>query len=148
MIQLEKDAYGKLVYVSEDGSRRPAHPVRAFPLTHPGGGISLLSADGKELAWIAETEGLPESQKKLIEDCLRQREFIPEIRRIESIDGPSVPNVWHVETDRGNTSFRLKSEDDIRRIGSMVIISSDAGVNFVIRNTLDRHSRRLLARFF
>ncbi len=150
MIELEKDAFGKLIYVAKDGSRHAALPVRAFPLTSPEGGISLLSRAGKELAWIAEIGELPERQRQLIEESLHQREFLPEITRIEAIDGASVPNLWHVETDRGSTAFRLKSEDDIRRIDpSMVIISGESGVNFLIRrvSSLDRHSRRLLMRF-
>lgn len=147
--ELEKDALGRLVY-EKDGSSHIVVPVRAFPLTAPEKGIALVSQEGRELAWIAAMDTLPETLRRLIEDHLRQREFLPEIVRINHIEGSSMPNHWDVETDRGNTSFRLRSEDDIRRIGpAMAIVSSDAGVNFLIRNLsgLDRHSKHLLMRF-
>ncbi len=149
--RLEKDAMGRLVYVSREGTRlEGVNPVRAFPLTSPDAGIALVSREGHELEWIDSIEAIDEANRALIVECLIQREFLPQIIRIEGITGPSVPNIWRVATDRGATSFRLKSEDDIRRIGrSTVIIAGEGGVNFLIRNIsdLDRQSRKLLARF-
>ncbi|HQT24986.1 MAG: hypothetical protein B7X10_00275 [Burkholderiales bacterium 21-58-4] len=149
--ELQRDAMGRLVHVAGDGTRTEGvNPVRAFPLSSPEKGIALVSREGRELEWIASLDELKEANRRLLEEFLLQREFLPEIVRIEGIEGVSAPNLWRVETDRGATSFRLKSEDDIRRIEqSMVIVSSESGVNFLIRNItdLDRHSRRLLARF-
>lgn len=53
-------------------------------------------------------------------------------------------------TDRGPTSFTLRSEDDIRRLpGHALLILGSHGVTFAVRDrlALDANSRRLLDRF-
>ena len=60
------------------------------------------------------------------------------------------PAEWHVATNRGNRTFILKGEDDIRRLpdGRVVITDSD-GLRYLILDPrkLDSHSRRTLERF-
>jgi hypothetical protein len=125
-------------------------PVRAFPVTAPGEGLALMSAEGRELVWISRPDLLPDDQRRLLDGALLQREFMPEIRRLVSVSGFAAPCEWRVETDRGDAAFTLKSEDDIRRIPPSALIVADSnGVNFLIRDLahLDHHSRRLLGRF-
>jgi hypothetical protein len=58
--------------------------------------------------------------------------------------------VWQVETDRGETTFTLKGEEDIRRLASPALLIADShGINFLIRDryALDSHSRKILDRF-
>ena len=86
----------------------------------------------------------------MLEEELVAREFAPEIQRIKSVSTFSTPSTWVVETDRGETSFVLKGEEDIRRLqGPTLMISGGSGVQFVVRDrlALDRASRRLLERF-
>ena len=81
---------------------------------------------------------------------LATREFIPEIRRIRNVSSFVTPSTWHVETDRGKTSFILKGEEDIRRLASPSLLIADShGVQFLIRDrfSLDHHSRKILDRF-
>jgi len=55
-----------------------------------------------------------------------------------------------VQTDRGETTLTLKTEDDIRRLpGMALLIGSGQGVTFVVKDrlALDAASRRLLERF-
>jgi hypothetical protein len=55
-----------------------------------------------------------------------------------------------VETDRGPTSFILKSEEDIRRLGEgRLLIASSHGIHFLVpdRFAMDRGSKKLLERF-
>ena len=55
-----------------------------------------------------------------------------------------------MQTNRGDTQFVLKAEDDIRRISASTLMIADRhGVHYLIRNliTLDKHSRKLLDRF-
>ncbi|MHB1300674.1 MAG: cyanophycin metabolism-associated DUF1854 family protein, partial [Burkholderiales bacterium] len=125
-------------------------PVKAFPVTAPGKGIALMSAQGRELAWVASMEALPDTARILLEEALRDREFMPEILCLVSVSGYAAPCEWKVKTDRGETAFTLKSEDDIRRISPSALILTDShGVNFLIKNPadLDRHSKKLLGRF-
>ena len=73
------------------------------------------------------------------------------LQRLVAVSTFSTPSQWTVETDRGLLQFFLKSEEDIRRIGSegRLVISSSHGLQLQVpdRWALDRASRRLLERF-
>jgi len=59
-------------------------------------------------------------------------------------------SLWTVETERGDTVFTLKAEEDIRRLkNGALLIGSGEGVQYGIADitSLDRTSRRLLERF-
>lgn len=144
MLDLSKNPFGRLLLGSTE-----VVPVRAFPVTFPDSGISLVDSNGKELAWIRHLEDLDEQEKALVEEALASREFLPEIIRLLSVSRHAAPCEWLVETDRGKTSFTLKSEDDIRRIHPSLIVTDSHGASFLIKNpsALDRHSRRLLGSF-
>jgi hypothetical protein len=148
---LTRDAFGRLVYTGADGVRHEGvTPVRAFPIAAPDEGVSLVDAHGHELAWIERLGALPEASRGLVESDLKHREFTPVIQRLEAVSTFATPSTWTVDTDRGATTFVLKSEDDIRRLGNgALLITSGHGVMFAVRNrlTLDAHSRRLLERF-
>lgn len=149
--QLERDPFGLLVYTSGTGERHVGvTPVRAFPIGAPDDGLSIVSPDGHELAWVDRLSALPPALRSLLEDELAVREFSPEVLRLKAVSTFSTPSTWDVETDRGDTHFVLKSEDDIRRLGQgRLLIASGHGVQFFIRDrfALDRASQRLLERF-
>lgn len=150
-IQLTRDAHGRLQLTASDGSvNKTVVPVRAFPIAAPTEGIALVGADGHELAWIEHLSDLPDATRKLIEEELASREFIPEIHRLRHVSTFATPSTWEVETDRGETRFILKGEEDIRRLGAATLLIADShGIQFLIRDmqALDRHSRKLLDRF-
>ena len=149
--KLERDNFGRLVFTGADGSVHEGEvPVRAFPIDAPNEGLSLLSAEGRELAWIERLDALPSAQRALLDDELAQRELVPEIRRLLGVSSFSTPSTWSVDTDRGSTRFVLRGEEDIRRIGqARLLIASSQGLQFLVRDfsALDRHSKRLLERF-
>jgi hypothetical protein len=149
--QLERDAFGRLLFTGADGvTHVGVVPVRAFPIAAPGEGLSLLSAEGHELAWFERLDDLPAAQRVRVDEALAEREFTPEIRRLRAVSSFSTPSTWTVDTDRGATSFVLKGEEDIRRIGRTTLLIADSqGLQFMVRDlsALDRHSRRLLERF-
>lgn len=148
---LTRDTHGRLNLKTADGTlHEGVVPVRAFPISAPDGGLSLVSADGHELQWVDRLSDLPNHHRELIEAELAVREFTPTIRRINEVSTFSTPSTWTVETDRGPTQLILKSEDDIRRLGQgRLLISTAQGLQFGITQTseLDRHSRKLLERF-
>ena len=75
---------------------------------------------------------------------------MPEIKRILHVSSFATPSTWQVETDRGETAFTLKGEDDIRRLAAPALLISDShGIQFLIRDrsALDSHSRKILDRF-
>ena len=149
--QLSRDAFGKLVLTAADGAAHTAvTPVRAFPITAPQQGIALVSTDGHELAWIPSLEQLPADICQFVQEELSRREFMPEIRRILKVSSYATPSTWTVETDRGETSFTLKGEDDIRRLAAPALLIADShGIQFLIRDrsALDGTSRKILDRF-
>ncbi len=149
---LTRNLMGQLVFVGADGTAHEGvTPVRAFALTAPDAGISLMSSESKELQWIDSLDSLPENERHLITEALAQHEFMPIIRRILSVSSFATPSTWQVETDRGATALILKSEDDIRRLKSPggLLIADGNGLHFMIRDRrdLDAHSQRILKRF-
>ncbi|MHB1334185.1 MAG: cyanophycin metabolism-associated DUF1854 family protein [Sulfuriferula sp.] len=148
---MSRNPFGQLVLTAADGNvHENVVPVRAFPIAAPEEGISLLSAEGHELAWITQLADLPEDARMLVEEELASREFVPEIRRLLDVSSFATPSTWAVETNRGDTSFILKGEDDIRRLGTSGLLIADShGIQFLIRdlNGLDKVSRKLLDRF-
>ncbi len=148
---LSRNAYGKLALTLADGQiRTGVVPVRAFPIQAPERDISLLDADGHEVAWVEELARVAEPAQALIRAALAEREFMPEIYSILGVSSFSTPSTWQVRTDRGDTSFVLRGDEDIRRLaGHTLLVTDSHGIQFLIRDmtALDRESRRLLDRF-
>jgi hypothetical protein len=149
--QLQRDPFGQLVFTGADGvTHSGVEPARSFPITAPRECISILSRDGHELAWIPNLDQLDMETRVLIEDELEVYEFMPEIRRITGVSGYATPCTWNVETNKGDTGFILKAEEDIRRLAPPTLMIIDSrGIQFLIRNphSLDAASRRILDRF-
>lgn len=149
--KLARDAFGKLVYTGAEGVvHEGVVPVHAFPISAPTEGISLVTTDGRELVWIELLRDLPDDLRRLMEEELASREFMPEIQAIRRVSSFATPSAWQVETNRGATTFILKGEDDIRRLaGATLLIADSNGVQFLIReiHALDQVSRKLLDRF-
>jgi hypothetical protein len=147
---LRRDAFGRLVLVADGREYAGVLPVRAFPVSAAQGPLSLVDADGHELAWVPDLAALDAPRRALIEAALQTREFMPVIQQLLSVSSFATPSVWEVETDRGRTRLILKGEENIRRLSSTVMLVADAqGVQYLIRDVMnmDRHSRKLLDRF-
>ncbi|OUL98629.1 cyanophycin metabolism-associated DUF1854 family protein [Variovorax sp. JS1663] len=149
--QLERDAFGRLVLIDAEGVRHAGVvPVRAFPLSAPGEGLSLVGSEGRELLWIDRVADLPEPMRAMLAEDLAARDFAPTLLALHKVYSFGVPSTWTVSTDRGETQFVLKAEEDIRRLeGGALLIASAHGVQFRIPDAkaLDRASRKLLERF-
>lgn len=150
--QLMRNAFGKLVFTSPEypDVHEGVVPVRAFPIAAPDESIALVDNAGRELVWIDTLADVAAPSRALIEEELRNREFLPEIRHIVHVSTFASPSTWDVETDRGIAKLTLKGEEDIRRIGEATLLIADAhGVQYLIRDTraLDRASRKQLDRF-
>ena len=149
-LTLERDDLGRLLFITDGSAPEPVVPVRAFPLTAPDHGISLVGTDGRERVWIDNLGALPEAPRRLLDDVLAVRDFAPALQVLHKVSSFGVPSTWTVSTDRGDTSFVLKAEEDIRRLeDGALLIASAAGVLFRVPkpSALDRHSRKLLERF-
>jgi len=146
-----RDEFERLVLVTARAERYVGiRPVRAFPSSDPQRWITLCDAAGNELLLINDPRDLPDSTRRLLEHALAQREFLPNIQRITSIVPSTEPCRWHVDTDRGPTSFLLDNDDDIQQTGPDRVLIVDADhLRYLIPSVhkLDHRSRRLLERF-
>ena len=145
---LARDEWGQLTLIGPDGIRHPSvTPVALFPISQPDSWISVRSQEGSELACVEDPHTLPADVWKLLKEDLALREFVPIIHRIVRVSGNSEPCEWQVETDRGPTTFVLKSEDDVRRIDDHEILIVDAhGTRYHIPDLrkCDVKSRRIV----
>ena len=148
---LLRDDGGCLVLVDADGARHEdVEPIRAFPISDPEHWISLCDSNGREIAHVSELKALRLDQRELLTAELTRREFVPVIRRIESISSLAEPCEWVVETDRGPTRFVLNSDEHVRKLGSdKALILDSHGLRYLVPDAkqLDTNSRKLLARY-
>lgn len=149
--QLTRNSHGSLILTDANGEvHENVAPVRAFPIQTPSEGIGMVCPDGREVAWIEKLSDLPPEVLALVEEELQTHEFMPEVSRIASVTSFATPCTWSVDTDRGQTEFVLRGEEDIRRIGrNMLLIADTHGIHFLIRDMagMDRNSRKILDRF-
>lgn len=150
-ISLRFDAHGRLELRLADGSVLPdVIAVRAFPLSAPEEGISLVGRDGREHCWIETPVQLDPASREVLASALAERDIVPRIERILSVSTFVTPSEWQVVTDRGETSLTLRAEEDIRRLGRRALLIADRhGIHFRVDDigALDAGSRRLLDRF-
>lgn len=148
---LKQDPRGRLQMTLADGTvHQGVVPVRAFPLTAPDECIALVASSGHELINIERLSTLTEPTRGLLIETLAAREFVPKIAAIISCSAFATPSTWTVRTDRGQTEFVLKAEEDIRRLDNgRLMISDSHGLQFEVidQRKLDSPSRRILMRF-
>jgi hypothetical protein len=149
--QLRRDSFGKLILITPEGEQfAGVTPVRSFPIQAPSKGISLVREGGKEVGWIDDLADAPAGVRELVVEELEGREFIPEILHIKEVSSFATPCTWYVTTDRGDTEFVLKVDEDIRRVGeASLLVADNHGINFLVRDMyrIDKHSRKILDRF-
>ena len=135
---------------SESESFR-VYPVRCFPLTEPQQWISFVDAGGCEVATIESLAALDGEKRRLVEEALRTREFLPTITGIHSINVESSYSEWQISTDRGETRFTLGHDDHVRALSKARFVVTDShGMRYLVHdiNKLDAKSQHLLARYF
>lgn len=149
--QLTRNAFGRLVLTNPEGEVfEGVVPVRAYPIQAPQDGVALVATDGHEVGWLDRLANAPPLVQVLIQEALDTREFMPEIQDIVSVTSFSTPCTWTVKTDRGDTRFVLRGDEDIRRVGPTVLLVTDShGIQFKIRDLslLSKESRRIMDRF-
>ena len=148
--QLTRDSFGRLVLTNPEGEVfEGVVPVRAYPIQAPQDGVALVATDGHEVGWLDRLANAPPSVQVLIQEALDTREFMPEIQDIVSVTSFSTPCTWTVKTDRGDTRFVLRGDEDIRRVGPTVLLVTDShGIQFKIRDLmlLSKESRKIMDR--
>jgi hypothetical protein len=147
---LFRDPKGRLVFEMDGVKHDDITSIRMFPFTDPEHWIALCDKEANEIVCIEDMEALPPATRQLILEDLQAREFVPVIKRVISVSVAADPSDWHVETDRGPTSFTLNDEDDIHRLSPFRILIIDAhGIRYVIPDIrqMDASSRRILSHY-
>lgn len=148
VINLERRSDGALLaQLTTEPTAVEVTPLRLFPLSEPQKWIALLNPEGHEIALLESLDGLAPSARELLDEELSRREFVPIIGQITWVSGNSEPCSWRVSTDRGETEFVLKNEDDIRRLGARSVLVVDShGIRYLIpnREQLDAFSQRVI----
>lgn len=123
---------------------------RAFPMSEPNAYIGFLDGDGKDIGMVRDTDQLDEQSRKIIEEELGQRYFLPAIRRISRLNHEFDLTYFEVETDRGRRDFTVRghSENVVEISPGRFIIEDVDGNRFEIPNLylLDRQSQDFMAR--
>lgn len=149
--ELSRNSFGQLILTTPQGRVvQGVMPVRAFPVQSPEQGIALMDTEGHEVVWLDVLSDVAQPAQDLIRDALESREFMPEIQTIVSVSSFSTPCTWVVKTDRGDTQFVLRGDEDIRRLAGQTLLVSDShGIHFLIRDLdkLNKDSRKILDRF-
>ena len=140
-----------LTLIDVDGVRHEKlRPVRLFPLTDPQHWVALVDENGREAVCIEDLSILDAFQRTLLEAALTRRDFVPVIRRVIAIKRATEGHDWHVETDRGQTVFRIETDESIQSLGgTRLVIIDKAGTRYLIPDlaALDPESRRKLERY-
>ena len=149
---LQRTPFGSLILTTTEGVRHEGVvPVRAFPIQSPEVGISLVNTDGEEVGWVEALAELSQPEQDLIREELAGREFMPVLQEILAVTSFSTPCTWTVQTDRGQTDFVLRGDEDIRRIGTDggLLIADNHGIQYLVRDqyALNAHSKKILDRF-
>lgn len=149
-VSLFRDAGGRLVLELDGVRYEDVAAVRMFPFTDPEHWVALCDKEANEIVSIEHPGSLPPEARQLILEDLKEREFVPVIERVISVSVAADPSEWHVETDRGPTTFTLNDEDDIHRLSPFRVLIIDAhGTRYVIPDVrqLDASSRRILSHY-
>lgn len=150
-LNLSRNHAAQLVYTDPNGkTHQNVVAVRAYPISAPDEGVSLVGEDGHELLWIANINTLNPDSRAMLDGELAAREFMPKISHILAVSSYATPSTWTVETDRGKTELILKAEDHIRRLTHTTLLITDSqGISYLIEDIaqLDKHSRKILDRF-
>lgn len=121
---------------------------RAFPLSDPHRYIGFLDDQGKDIGMVVDPDGLDDPSRKIVEEELSKRYFLPRIRRIQRVWEEMGQTYWEVDTDKGRRRVCLgDGKDGLMELGSgrWMVVDAD-GNRLEIREVerLDRRSRILL----
>ncbi len=124
-------------------------PKRLFPLSGLDKYITLLDAEGHEVAIIRNLATLIPESRRAVEESLNEYYLIPKITAITERTEKYGSLKWTVETDLGRRKFEIKNRhSDIKALydGRVLIRDSDDN-RYEIPDSekLDSRSKRLLS---
>ena len=149
--QLSHDGFGQLNLVDPRGvSHRGVVPIRSFPLSAPEEWIIFVDAAGREVWAVEHLDRLSPSARAATLAELTARELLPVIQAIHDISQGAEPSEWRVSSDRGEVSFLVPAEENVRALPDGGALITDLyGIRYRVLkiDALPKHSQRLLSRY-
>jgi hypothetical protein len=140
----------RLVIEEHDRSYLKVTAARAFPISEPHRYIGFLDGKDKDIGMIEDIRKLDPESKRIVEEELEKRYFMPVIRRIPSLKHEFDLTYFEVETDRGKRDFSVRghSEHCVEVSPGRYIIEDVDGSRYEIPDIdrLDARSRNFLAK--
>ncbi|MDX1933309.1 MAG: DUF1854 domain-containing protein [Capsulimonadales bacterium] len=100
--------------------------ARAFPLDRPNEYIGLRDEKDKDIGMLRKPDGLDEASRKLLDEELERRYFIPKVTRVVDVKEEGGMVTWEVETDKGPRTFIVQGmRDSLFTIGKDRFLLAD-----------------------
>ena len=123
---------------------------RAFPLSDPEHYIGFLDGGGKDVGMLHDPDQLDPESRKVVEEELEKRYFVPLVERVSSVKEEFGTIYWTVDTDRGTKEIVVRNlRDNIQELAQGRVIITDADGNryeFPDINKLDNKSLGIIMR--
>lgn len=136
--------------LENDRSWTKVSVARAFPLSDPEHYIGFLDGAGKDVGVLHDPGLLAPESRKVVEEELEKRYFVPIVERVVSVKEEFGTVYWTVETDRGTKEIVVRNlRDNIQELSQSRIIITDADGNrfeFPDTSKLDSKSLAIIMR--
>lgn len=124
--------------------------ARAFPLSRPNTYIGLRDGSDKDIGMLVSLDALDAESRKIIDEELFRRYFLPKIERVTAVKEEFGLTTWDVETDRGTRRFVVRNlRDAVQNLSSTRLLITDMDGNrfeFPDVRQLDERSFGILQR--
>ena len=136
--------------LQEDRSWVKVGVARAFPLSDPDHYIGFLDGNLKDAGLLYDPGLLDPESRKVVDEELEKRYFIPIVERVISVKEEFGTIYWMVETDRGEREIVARNlRDNLMELSSNRVILTDVDGNrfeFPDLNKLDGKSQAVILR--
>lgn len=151
--KLERDGRSELRAYLEgrDEPELDVKVARCFPWSLQEGYVSVRNKEGKEIALLTDLDGLDPETRQIIERELRDKVFVPKIRRITRYTAEFDVVYISAETDRGKVTFQIRNRDDVRVLSTRRALFRDVDGNiYEVEDisALDRASQKHIEQYF
>ncbi|MGQ9540014.1 MAG: DUF1854 domain-containing protein [Armatimonadota bacterium] len=136
--------------IEDERSVLRVHVVRCFPLSDPHHFLSLRDGADQEIGILKSLHGLDPESRRIIEEELDRRYFVPAVQKVYSVREEYGTITWDVQTNRGRRVYQVRHlRDNVQEVTPTRLIITDMdGNRFEIPDTtkLDSRSMAVIAR--
>lgn len=125
--------------------------ARAFPFSMPSSYFGIRDAADKDVGLLVTLDGLAPESRRIVDEELERRYFLPRILRVLSVKEEPGLVAWDVETDKGRRQFYIQNlRESVHTLGPPTrLLLTDKDCNrFEIADvsTMDAKTRAVLNR--